>query len=211
MWLFAFFSLQFTACSTLFHRQQDAKRIYIQSDPEGADVYIDGQRSNLKTPNHFEFDSVDYHKVEIKKDGFEDTHFSTSKVAHYTFFINFALLSTGLILCGIDYLTGAMWTIYPDKKSVSLAPITEEEASTVVEKKPTEPVEIVNKELPNDKLMLDIYDRFSIEEMNVQISHYFGEKNPEELTVIRNRLYLIMHKHPGQLSFEEAVQLDQAP
>lgn len=75
----------------IFYSYVSSVRIDIQSNPSGADVYIDNKSQSIKTPNYFYSNPGNLHKIQIKKSGYEAWE-STYKVnSSWGSIINFSV------------------------------------------------------------------------------------------------------------------------
>lgn len=205
--LFVSTSLLLSSCSTLFHRDPLANQVYIETSPIGATVLINGQESSQKTPAYYPLEGS-HNTVQVTLKEYDTIAFATSRSAHWTFFLNIGLSTLGFLTAAVDYGTGAMWTISPQKQNFNLK---KTEDMPIEEKAPPPPPEtpVVKKlEIPQDKRMLDIVDRLPGPEMELQIRNYYGQKKPEEVEEIKTRLYLILYKSEDGLSLDQAIQRD---
>lgn len=89
-----------SACATIIQPGPD--RVHVNSNPEGAKVYLDGQPIGV-TPMVVDIARKSEGIIEIKKDGYEPMTVDRDKVASGWFFGN--LLLGGVIGMGVDLAT----------------------------------------------------------------------------------------------------------
>lgn len=99
--------LSFTGCAALFN--SSGGTVSFSSDPEGAEVIIDGQ-SLGKTPVTLELDRSTTHTVILKKDGEEKTYVLQNKIGAGWIVLD---VLGGLIPVVIDAATGSWYTLQP--------------------------------------------------------------------------------------------------
>ncbi len=105
----------FTSCATIMSDSET--EVTIASEPEGADIYIDGYRIG-KTPYKGYLDHED-HTVEIRKDGYESTIVRINKSLKMGWQIADIFL-TGFVGNLIDLCTDNGWKIEPNNINVTL-------------------------------------------------------------------------------------------
>lgn len=105
--MFAFISLTVTNCAALFN--SSGGTVSFASDPDGAEVIIDGQSLGT-TPVTLELDRSTTHQVVIKKDGAEKSYVLQNKVG-----AGWVVLDVlgGLIPIVVDAATGSWYTLQP--------------------------------------------------------------------------------------------------
>jgi hypothetical protein len=102
-------------CATIIHGT--GQNIQVNSDPDEAEIWIDGANYGNTPSRVFLSRKNDYYLV-IKKEGFED---SATKIKRETSgWLLGNIVFGGLIGCGIDFSSGGAYDLHPDKFLVNL-------------------------------------------------------------------------------------------
>ena len=115
------FSILFTSCATLF--TGSTQRVYIDSNPKGAEIIIDGQKQG-KTPANVKVDReldalMDGGKaIQLKLDGYKNNGYELDAELHPVAIINLF----NILFWGIDAVTGAI-TKYDNHYNFEMIPI----------------------------------------------------------------------------------------
>ena len=113
VWALALFTL--TSCGALFN--SSPKQIPVNSDPPGAEIYVDGFPMG-STPTTLSLKKNKDYRVEIRKEGFKTQYYTiNSKVSG-----GFVILDIlgGIIPVVVDAATGAWKVLDTDQISVQL-------------------------------------------------------------------------------------------
>lgn len=137
----AMFAVHASGCATMFTDSNED--VSFTSDPEGAEVEIDGE-SRGKTPTTVELDAENTYEVTIRKEGYEP---QTAKLDNQVgvLWVVLDLAAFGLPVA-IDALTGAWWEFEEGSVSVTLQ---EKEGA---EKKPVAEQEVPEEKRPDEDL-----------------------------------------------------------
>lgn len=115
--------LLFPACATIFSKSSD--EIQIDSEPQGAKVYLDGAILG-ETPlkHNLERDTFGNPILMFKKDGYETRQYRVEKTLNKTALWNFGFITTtfGATSWGIDALSGKMIEYSPKAYVAELEP-----------------------------------------------------------------------------------------
>lgn len=115
------FSILFTSCATLF--TGSTQRVYIDSNPKGAEIIIDGQKQG-KTPANVKVDReldalMDGGKaIQLKLDGYKNNGYELDAELNPVAIINLF----NILFWGIDAVTGAI-TKYDNHYNFEMIPI----------------------------------------------------------------------------------------
>ena len=115
------FSILFTSCATLF--TGSTQRVYIDSNPKGAEIIIDGQKQG-KTPANVKVDReldalIDGGKaIQLKLDGYKNNGYELDAELNPVAIINLF----NILFWGIDAATGAI-TKYDNHYNFEMIPI----------------------------------------------------------------------------------------
>lgn len=113
--LFIFFLMIFTACSTALNTT--TQEIEIKSNPEYAKIIIDGKKYGL-TPNVVNLERGTNHVVKIELEGYELFETQITRKINFWFWGN--ALNGFIPGMAIDLFTGAMYELLPSKISADL-------------------------------------------------------------------------------------------
>lgn len=101
-----------TGCATIFKGKGEA--VTFNSNPSGATVVVNGQPIG-KTPTQVKLDSDKTQNIEIKKAGFESSHFVISNSVGAGWVILDVL--GGIVPVAIDFVTGSLY--YLDRTEIN--------------------------------------------------------------------------------------------
>ncbi len=101
--------LYLSGCATIFTGDKD-RTVFINSNPQGARVTSD--KSSCLTPCSLLFTKpFSENKIRIWKKGYKHQETTLRRSIHWSWWINFGLLTLGLIPAGIDLISYNMWVL----------------------------------------------------------------------------------------------------
>lgn len=110
-------SVLFASCATLINTT--TQEVELQSVPPGAKITIDNKKFGI-TPQRVSLERGADHVVRFELDGYEPYETQiTKRISYYTWLNAFNLWVSGLT---IDYFTGGMYDLYPEKSEALLQP-----------------------------------------------------------------------------------------
>ncbi len=130
-------SILLNACATIF--LGTSQKVYLNSNPQGADIYVNGVDKNMKTPNEIEikkknpataFNKKNEMVYVFKKDGYENAEYHNLSKAHWLIYADFFYY----IIPGVVDIVTKAHRVYDKNINVNLYP---------VEKSDTDPPKIL--------------------------------------------------------------------